>query len=77
MGDIDLSEFDEAKSRKPKGALDLFLLDADEGRRSCSLRCTICRIPAPRSRACCTSGAQRFLRTPCRSGEGRICERRV
>ena len=33
MGEIDLSEFDEAKSKKPKGALDLFLLEADEGRR--------------------------------------------
>ena len=34
MGDIDLSEFDEARAKRPKGALDLFLLDADEGRRA-------------------------------------------
>jgi hypothetical protein len=33
MGDIDLSEFDNARARKPKGSLDLFLLEADEGRR--------------------------------------------
>tara|TARA_R100000329_G_C7500954_1_gene176384 strand:+ start:236 stop:460 length:225 start_codon:yes stop_codon:yes gene_type:complete len=33
MGDIDLSEFDEARSKKPKGQIDLFLLEAEEGRR--------------------------------------------
>lgn len=33
MSDIDLSEFDNAKAKRPKGSLDLFLLDADERRR--------------------------------------------